>query len=567
MALGILIGDLCRNVWRSLANAWHRLRRKRMDYVVLRLEGSFPERAPRPRRPFPLAMLPWPAPPLSVESFAGILDLLADDPRVKGAVLVFGGLAAGPATLASLRQAVTRFRGSGKEAIAILHDITMWSYYLACACDRIVAPESAGYRVAGLRAEALFLKDTLALAGIEADFEAIAEYEISPDALRRAEMTEPHREMLGWLLDSLFDEVVRAMSEGRQLAPDEVEQLLDAVPMTAEEARAQGLLDIVCYEDELAARLGVEESLASVIPWSEARKQLNRPRRWRGGRAIGAISLEGVIVPGPSRQPPLPIPVPLPLPTRQAGSDTIVQLLRSAARDKGLAAVVLHVESPGGSALAADLIWREVAHLRRAKPVVVYMGNQATSGGYYASAPANMIVSQPTTITGSIGVWGGKLVTSGLLDKAGAGREAVSRGKAAGLYADSAPFSDDERSRIRADMGATYSRFTARVSEGRGMSEAEVDAIARGRVWTGEQALGHKLVDRLGDFRDAADSARELAGLSPRRTWPVVDISPPTTLQLPQPIATEASGWFTSMEKLLREGVFAVAPWQIRFRG
>jgi protease-4 len=177
-----------------------------------------------------------------------------------------------------------------------------------------------------------------------------------------------------------------------------------------------------------------------------------------------------------------------------------------------------------------------------------------------------LVVSQPTTITGSIGVWGGKLVTTGLLDKLGAGRETVSRGKAAGLYADSAPFSDDERARVRADMGATYARFKARVGEGRGMSEDEVDAIGRGRVWTGEQALGHKLVDRLGDLWYAADKARELAGLSPRRYWPVVDVSPPTTFQLPQPIASEASGWFTAMERLLREGVFALAPWQIRIR-
>jgi protease-4 len=177
-----------------------------------------------------------------------------------------------------------------------------------------------------------------------------------------------------------------------------------------------------------------------------------------------------------------------------------------------------------------------------------------------------MVVCQPTTITGSIGVWGGKLVTAGLLDKVGAGQEIVSRGKAAGLYASSARFSDDERDRIRSDMGATYVRFKSRVSEGRGMSEGEVDAVARGRVWTGEQALARRLVDRLGDFRDAADEASRLAGLSPRRTWPVVDVSPPSTFQLPQPIATEASGWFTAMETLLREGVFALAPWQIRIR-
>ncbi len=563
----ILVSDLFRNSWLALTNRWRLLRRQHMEYVVLRVRGSYPERTPQPRRPFPLSLLPWPPPPPSVETFADNLDRLAGDPRVKGVVLIISGLSAGPATLSSLRQAIARFRGSGKRAVAYLHDLSMWPYYLATACGRVLAPESAGFRAAGLWSEAIFLRDTLALLGLETDFEAIAEYKTSPDMFRRAEMTEPHREMLESILDSLYAEVTGAVAEGRGLAPDRVLELLDSVPLTAAQARDTSLLDAVCYEDELPAYLGAPETPATLLTWDQARRRLIRSRRWHSRRTIGIVSLEGLIVPGSSRQPPLPLPLPLPLPPAQAGSETLIQQFRAAAQDKHMAAVVLHVDSPGGSALASDLIWREVAQLRRLKPVVVYMSNQAASGGYYVSAAANAIVAQPATLTGSIGIWGGKVVTRGLYEKIHAGREVVSRGKAAGLYADTAPFSDEERDKVRAEIGDGYARFKARVAQGRGKSDEEVETIARGRVWTGEQALTHGLVDDLGDLQAAADKARELAGMDPRRYAALVAVPVPKRYQLPQPLSTDVGEWLTSLVALLREGTFALAPWGIRIRG
>jgi protease-4 len=279
------------------------------------------------------------------------------------------------------------------------------------------------------------------------------------------------------------------------------------------------------------------------------------------------------------------MPLPLPQLAPQAGSDTLTQQLRAAAQDKHLAAVVLHVDSPGGSALASDLIGREVAHLCRTKPVVVYMSNLAASGGYHVSAAANAILAQPTTLTGSIGVWAGKIITSGLFEKLQAGREAVVRGKAAGLYADTAPFSDAERVKVRADIGAAYARFKARVASGRGMTDEEVEAIARGRVWTGEQALANGLVDALGDLQVAAERARQLAGLSPRRYVPLLNVPAPKRYLLPQPSGSgcnpstgsgcnpstglslaDAGAWLSGLTSLVREGVFAMAPWSIRFR-
>jgi protease-4 len=226
----------------------------------------------------------------------------------------------------------------------------------------------------------------------------------------------------------------------------------------------------------------------------------------------------------------------------------------------------LHVDSPGGSALASDLIWREVAQLSRIKPVVVYMGNQAASGGYYVSAAARAIFAQPTTLTGSIGIWGGKVVTQGLFEKLHTGREVVSRGKAAGLYADTAPFSDKERAKIQVDIGRGYARFKTRVAQGREKTDEEVEAIARGRVWTGEQAQAHGLVDELGDLRAAADRAREMADLSPRRYAPLVNVSVPKQTVLPQAISNGAGEWLANLMALLREGKYAMAPWGIRIR-
>jgi protease-4 len=244
-----------------------------------------------------------------------------------------------------------------------------------------------------------------------------------------------------------------------------------------------------------------------------------------------------------------------------------VQQLRAAARSKSLAAIILHVDSPGGSALASDLIWREVANLRRAKPIVVYMSNLATSGGYYVSVPATEIVAQPATLTGSIGVWAGKIVTQGLYGKLQAGRQIVSRGKAAGIYSDTALFSDEERARIRADIGAGYASFKTRVAEGRSLSEDEVEAIARGRVWTGKQALDHQLVDSLGDLRDAVERARHLVGASARRYTPLLDVLPPKRYVPAQASPGDLGGWLDGLKSLLRERTYTLAPWSIRFRG
>ena len=581
--------DLLRNTTLVALNLLRSLRRRRLDCVVLPIRGSYPERTVRREPlPFPFSRLPLFPSETSLEDVRAMMEMIDDDQRVQGVVLRFDALQAGLPTLYSLRRMLLRLRAKGKRLVAWIPTASIGGYYLASACDEVIFPQSGRLFALGLRAEPMFLRDTLALAGVEADLEAIAEYKVSPDTFRRSTMSEPHREMLAAILDSLFDEIVAAIAEGRGLDPARVRALIDAMPLNPAEAVEAGLADVVLYEDELAARFpsaalragpsaaheeaGNDETAATLLTWREAARWLRKPIKWTTRQRIGVVSLEGTIVMGRSRRVPVPVPVPLPLVEAQAGAETIVQALCRAEADRHIAAVIFHVETPGGSAIASDLVCREVRRLRKRKPVVVLMGEQATSGGYYVSALADRIVARPTTLTGSIGIWGGKFVLAGLYGKLGLGRESLQRGKRAGLYSEMIPFSEEERAQVRRDLGEAYARFKARVAEGRGMTEEQVEEIARGRVWTGAQALEIGLVDKLGDFETALAVAKELAGLEPEREYTVVQVRPPRHELLPPPFPLAGgragdvalSALLDALQGLARERVWALAPWMVQ---
>ncbi len=568
--------DLPGNSIQAIRNLIRSLRRKGLDYVVLRLEGSFPERTPQRRAPFPLRMLPLFPSELSLQEMQHIVELINGDRRVGGVVLRLGALRAGPPTLLTLRGMIEELRKKGKRTVAWVPTAGTWDYYLASVCDDVVLPPSARLHVLGLRSEALFLKETLQTARIEADLESIAEYKVTPDMFRRSTMTEPHREMLNAILDSHYRELIGAIAEGRGLARDHVRELIDAMPMAPEDALRAGLVDALLYEDELAAYLADEgspskaahKSPAPLVTWEKAARWVRHPIRWTTRERIGVISVEGMIVPGESRRLPTPIPLPM---EAQAGAETVTRALRQAEVDPHIAAVIFHVDSPGGSSLASDLIWREVRRLREQKPVVVLMGEQAASGGYYVSAPASRIIARPTTMTGSIGIWGGKLVLGGLYDRLKVGHEEVQRGARADLYSEFERFSEDERQQVREELGHSYARFKRIVAEGRGMAEEQVEEIARGRVWTGEQAQELGLVDELGDFQTALAAAKELAELDPEKYYTVVQIRPPDQEMVPRRFPTDGEpGWsavLTALADLARERAWAMAPWIMRVRG
>lgn len=528
----IWVIDILRNMVRLIGNLLVRLTGPGADYVVVTLSGGYPERS-SPPRPFwqRVVSLPLRRREESLEALRERLDRIAGDARVHGVIVRMRDLEVGMATVQSLRDALTGLRRRGKRVVAYLAAADLRTYYLAAAADEIVMAPAGFWRVTGVRSEITFFRQAFDRLGLLPQFDRIAEYKTAADPFMRSGISEHHREVVESVLDAALSEIVDGVARARRLAPEAVRAAVDRAPMTAEAAAAAGLVDAVCYEDELPLRLGEGGRPARVLPWEQARRRLRRPYRWRARTAvIGVVELIGTIVPGESREAPVPFPL---LGRHFAGSDTVARAFRAAERARAIRAVVLHVESGGGSALASDLVWREVERVRRTKPVVVFMGNVAGSGGYYVSCGANRIIAQAATLTGSIGVVSGKLTAQGLFERLGLRREVLARGEAATMESAFEPFSDDHMARIREEMKVIYGRFVDKVAAGRRRSSAEVETVARGRVWTGRQALAHGLVDELGDFAMAVRRACELAGMPPGADVAARTIVPPPSAAIP----------------------------------
>ena len=572
-------------LWQALSDAWaaaginfrnqiRRWRRARLDYIVITLSGPLPERAAPPRG-FLERRLPLPAPPLSLEQLNDRLQAVADAANVKGVLFVLRGVTADLATLQNVRRSIGRLRAAGKEAVVFTAELDLAHYYVASAADRIVAPPSAQFNLLGLRTEVVFLKDTLAKIGVGADVVQISPYKTAFNSLAQSDLTPEHRAQLEWLLDDEYDMLTADMAADRHLTPAALQALIDQAPHFPADALRRGLIDHVAYEDQLAELLaapvaggesaadepGAAANAAAARPaettavsesapppkarlavWNEAYALLLEKPRRRSRRFIGVISLEGLITMGPSRQPPLDLPL---LGTVTAGEQTLARLLRKVETLDNMAALILHVDSGGGSALASDLIAREIERLNHKKPVLAYMGNRAASGGYYVSAPARHIMSQRGTITGSIGVIMLRLHTRELYGRLGVNRVTLQKGERAGLYSDAQPLTEAERALLWDGIVENYERFKAFVARGRGLPAEALDPICEGRVWTGQQALEHKLVDSHGDFVEAVRQAAELAGLptDDAHEVSVVNIFPrsnaytlPQAFELPQEI-------------------------------
>jgi protease IV len=438
------------------------------------------------------------------------LHQAGDDPRVLGLIAKVGGPL--PWAMAEeLRRGVATFAASRKPTLAWAETFPtggagMSSYALASAFDEIWLQPGGEVGLTGIAAETTFLRGALDKLGIVPELEQRREYKNAADRIMRTAFTDAHRESLTRLTESIFDDTVAAMADGRPLAVERIRELIDTGPRTAAEALAAGLVDRLGYRDEVYAearrRIADEVDLLFADLW-RPRRRPHFPTRNRGHVAL--IEARGGIGSGRSRRTPM---------GRSIGSDSVAAQLRAALRDDHARALVLHVDSPGGSAVASEIIWREVSRIRDAgKPVVVSMGNVAGSGGYYIACPADVIVALPTTITGSIGVFGGKFVVADLLERAGLNTGAVEHGAHARMYSTRRRFTDSERERLAASIDAIYADFVAKVAAGRRRSVTEIEPIARGRVWSGRDAMDRGLVDELGGLRDAVRIARRRADL------------------------------------------------------
>ena len=504
---------------RWIGNLLRRLRRA-PEYVVFTLEGPYPEMVP-PRPPFPRRLLSPKTPCL--RDLAKQLRHVAGDRRVKGVVLRLCDVGTAAATLQSLRDLIVELRATGKRVVAWSHNYDMARYYVACAADEILLQHAGNVTATGARRGFVFLADALERIGLQAEVVQISPYKTAGDMLTRREMSDEARAMANWLIDDTYEQFVHGIATGRGISADEAKALIDGAPCAGGAAIEAGAIDGLIGEEDLPEHLCTGKKPARLASYRVARKKLLLPPLRRPGKAIALLRIAGDIIDGRSAVPPVrpPFRVPL-LFNERAGDLTVVQQARSLARNKRIGAVVVYVDSGGGSATSSEAVAAALREVAKKKPVVVSMGAVAASGGYYVATPGQRILAQPGTITGSIGVLGGKFVDAGLYEKLLWHREVISRGEHAEMMSSSRPFTEEERQGVWDYINRIYDVFLDRVMTSRDMTREVVDAIAGGRVWTGRQALEHGLVDELGGLDRAIAVAREKAGLHRRcRTFEV----------------------------------------------
>ncbi len=475
--------------------------------LVLSVSGSLPDYVPEDR----MAKLVGINQPQSFTSLLTQLRKAKVDKRI-GAVLLnieFPGIGWGKAE--ELRDAIKDFRASGKPVYAYMEIGTNREYYIATAAEKVFLPPSGDLYVNGFAAEAMFYRGSLDKLGIEPEVIQIGKYKSAPEQYTRKEMSEGQREVINAILDEYYNRFSSTIAETRKKSVEDVKAIIDNAPYHATEAQQQGLIDGANYRDqvyeELKGRLGYKaDDKIRTISGAEYREIPSDSLGLNTGERIAVVYASGAITSGKSSNSPFG--------GEMVGSDTIVRAINDAAEDSSIKAIVLRVDSPGGSALASDLMWHSIEKAKAKKPVVVSMSDVAASGGYYIACNANKIVAEPSTVTGSIGVFMGKPVVKGFYDWIGVSNEYVMRGKIAGIFRETEKWTDQERAKMQDQANKIYySDFVPKVAKGRGKTDEEVNSLGQGRVWTGSQAKERGLVDEFGGLEKAIEIAKQLANL------------------------------------------------------
>ena len=440
-------------------------------------------------------------PPPTVTDTVLALDAAARDPRVRGLVVRLAETEHGFAVAQELREAVLRFRAAGKFAIAEADTFGELGsgnegYYIATACESIALQPGGIVGLTGIAVQIPLARDLLASLGIRMEVLRRAEFKSAFESLTDTELSGPNREQLDALLDSLNGQLVAGIAEQRKLTPEQVQALIDRGPLSADEAREAKLVDMLYYHDQtMASALGRAQGEAVDLESYLAR---GLPNVGQPAAHIALVRAAGLVRRGEGAL------------GTEIAADDLVETLDEVARDPELAAVLLRLDTGGGSAVASESIRRALVELRSArKPVIVSMGNSAASGGYWIAMGADRIVAQPATLTGSIGVIGGKPVLEEAWRKLGVNWATITRGAHAADWSINEPFSDSARARVDALIGWLYDRFTSLVAEARGLPQARVEQLARGRVWSGEAAARLGLVDTLGGLDEALAAVRQ----------------------------------------------------------
>ena len=510
------------------------------EFVIFVLESNLPA-LPDPPRPLWQRFMSRPR--LSVTELGQRFDAIGRDARIKGVVLHLRPVGMPMATLQDLRELVAKLRKSGKRVVAWAPFYSTGTYYLACACDEILLMPAGAIQPLGFATTGMFLRDALAKFGVEADFVQISPYKSAADVLTKSKMSDELREQVTWLLGSLSKELLSAVAEGRQRDEDGAQQLIDGSPYGDDTALEAHAVDALVPEEALAERLGRGAAGPVAIgTWERARSRMRSPAPTLGRpRYVAVLRIDGTIIDGRSGRLPVKPPIEVPLiGDDRAGDLSVVQAARQLAGDQRAAAVVLYVNSRGGSATASEAMRQALNVIAARKPLVVAMGPVAASGGYWVSTPGSWIVARPSTLTGSIGVLSGKIVTGGMWSMLLLNRETVAFGQHATIDNDEKPYTDEEREIVKGQIDRIYTQFLDRVAKARKMTLEEVHPIAAGRVWTGRQALERKLVDELGGLDAAGRKARSLAGLP--ETAPIREARAPRRM-IPPPVTAGAAGY------------------------
>ncbi|EYF01354.1 signal peptide peptidase SppA [Chondromyces apiculatus] len=558
-----MILSLLLNLFRLLFLPFHALRwwraAPRGGYVVLEIDGGVVD-LPPPRRPWSLVRMLRPSstpPPLSVERVREVAREIQKDGRVAGVLLQIGGVHGGAAALASLREVLLGLRASGKDVVAYLPmGADNQALMLASTARMVVLGPGTQVAALGYAAEGVYLRRAFEQVGVEPEVLARGEYKSAGEMLVRDGMSDAQREQSGALLDARYSDLVGAVAEGRKVDRATAARWIDDGPHGAARALEFGIVDAVAYEDELDGVIGSPPR----VPWgryAQARRALRfRPMLPRP--ILGVIEVHGAIVhkapltsgltaalsrvmPGlvPGMVPGVSIPL--------ASEERLVASLRAARQNARIRGVVLHIDSPGGSALASDRIHHEVLRLAEVKPVVAYMSNVAASGGYYIAAGAQAIVAQPQSITGSIGVVSARIAVGPLLERLGVSIDVLKRGARSDMLTATRKLDAEERAVMERELDAIYQTFLEVVARGRGRPVAEIEPLAGGRVYSGTEAHARGLIDKLGGFEVALEELRTrigppAAGLEPAIVRVSRYVPPPPQLPTPVPAVMELLG-------------------------
>jgi protease IV len=490
--------------------------------------------------------------PLSLYELERHFERIAKLPHIEGVILNVTAVAIPLADLMTLRDSMLRLKAKGKRVICYAQGYDTRSYFLASVADTIWIQVGGTMMTTGLVQQQVFLKNALDTVGLDADVVAISPYKSAADQLSLSEPSKESKEQTNWLLDSAYEIIINGIAEGRKKATKDIRKMVDNAPYTDKEALEQGWVEHICNEEGFKSALGGKD----IITWEEAEKSLPLELDFSDEQIV-VLPLQGMIVNGRSAQPPANIPIPL-LGEDRMGDITVVQQIRQLMKDDSVKAVVLYVDSPGGSATASEAIVSALEELAKTRPVVVCMGNVAASGGYYISTCADWVIAQPATVTGSIGVVLMKLVNTEALKKLRFNPFTYMRGANAGIFASIEKFSKEERAKMVASIERIYEVFVDRVADARKMKDSEVDVIGGGRVWTGVQAHENGLVDQLGGLEEAITKARELAKVDADTPVRFVRAIPQETLpaQLAEKVDPAAS------VKYWLEGITAISSGQ-----